>query len=56
MLSMLRALFTSSTLLAAGTVAPPFVAPDQSGVPVSLAGYRGKWVVLFFYPQALTPG
>ncbi len=30
--------------------------PDQSGEPVSLAGLRGKSVVLYFYPKADTPG
>ena len=30
--------------------------PDQNGEPVSLAGLRGKNVVLYFYPKADTPG
>ena len=39
-----------------GTTAPDFTLPDQDGEPVSLAGLRGKTVVLYFYPKADTPG
>jgi peroxiredoxin Q/BCP len=36
--------------------APEFTLPDENGNPVSLAQFRGKTVVLFFYPKANTPG
>lgn len=37
--------------------APTFTLPSNSGDgEVSLADYRGKWVVLYFYPQDFTPG
>jgi peroxiredoxin Q/BCP len=36
--------------------APDFTLPDQNGEGVSLKAYRGKYVVLFFYPRADTPG
>src|SRR5579864_316925 len=36
--------------------APEFTLPDQNGQPVSLKDFRGKWVVLYFYPRADTPG
>ena len=36
--------------------APEFTLPDQNGEPVSLKDFRGKWVVLYFYPRADTPG
>jgi thioredoxin-dependent peroxiredoxin len=36
--------------------APEFTLPDQNGKEVSLKGFRGKPVVLFFYPRADTPG
>jgi thioredoxin-dependent peroxiredoxin len=36
--------------------APDFTLPDQNGEPVSLKTYRGKYVVLYFYPRADTPG
>jgi peroxiredoxin Q/BCP len=36
--------------------APDFTLPDQNGKDVSLKDLRGKYVVLFFYPRADTPG
>ncbi|MBF4463384.1 MULTISPECIES: thioredoxin-dependent thiol peroxidase [unclassified Rathayibacter] len=42
--------------LAAGDTAPAFTLPDQDGRPVSLEEYRGRRVILFFYPEADTPG
>lgn len=36
--------------------APEFELPDQHGVKHRLAGYRGNWVVLYFYPRDATPG
>jgi peroxiredoxin Q/BCP len=41
---------------AVGQVAPAFTLPDQQGTPVSLQSYRGKWVVLYFYPKDLATG
>ena len=42
--------------LKVGDVAPDFSAPTQTGEIVSLAGLRGGWVVLYFYPKDNTPG
>jgi peroxiredoxin Q/BCP len=42
--------------LAAGDTAPDFTLPDADGQPVSLAQYRGRRVVVYFYPAASTPG
>jgi peroxiredoxin Q/BCP len=39
-----------------GARAPDFSLPDQQGVPRRLSDYRGKWVVLYFYPKDETPG
>lgn len=39
-----------------GERAPEFTLPDQDGVEHSLSGYRGKWVLLYFYPKDDTPG
>ncbi|MBA2513756.1 MAG: thioredoxin-dependent thiol peroxidase [Solirubrobacterales bacterium] len=39
-----------------GTEAPDFTILDQDGVPVSLADFSGRTVVLYFYPKADTPG
>jgi peroxiredoxin Q/BCP len=41
---------------AVGSAAPDFILPSQDGSPVSLSDYRGKWVVLYFYPKDFTPG
>jgi thioredoxin-dependent peroxiredoxin len=43
-------------MLAAGTVAPEFEVPDQDGNPVALADFRGRWVLLWWYPKASTGG
>ena len=42
--------------LAAGSVAPGFEAPSTGGDTVKLTALQGKWVVLYFYPRAFTPG
>jgi thioredoxin-dependent peroxiredoxin len=39
-----------------GKKAPAFTLPDQDGKPVSLADFKGKPVVLYFYPKDDTPG
>ncbi len=39
-----------------GSMAPEFTLPSQEGTPVSLKDYRGKWVVLYFYPKDFTSG
>lgn len=39
-----------------GSPAPDFTLTDQDGRTVSLAGLRGRRVILFFYPAAMTPG
>jgi thioredoxin-dependent peroxiredoxin len=44
------------TIPAVGTIAPDFTLNSQEGKPVSLSDYRGKWVVLYFYPKDQTPG
>lgn len=41
---------------AEGSNAPDFTLPSQEGSTVSLKDYRGKWVVLYFYPKDQTPG
>lgn len=43
-------------MLEVGTKAPEFTLPDQNGTLHSLAQYRGKKVILYFYPKDSTPG
>ena len=43
-------------MLEIGTKAPDFTLPDQNGFPRSLSDYRGKKVVLYFYPKDMTSG
>jgi peroxiredoxin Q/BCP len=43
-------------MLYPGTAAPDFTLPDQHGEPLHLAGLRGGWVLLWWYPKAATPG
>ena len=44
------------TTLEPGSPAPDFTLVDQDGAEVSLADFRGRGVILFFYPAAMTPG
>jgi len=39
-----------------GQVAPTFTLPSQDGTQISLESFRGKWVVLYFYPKDMTSG
>ncbi|MCI6122533.1 thioredoxin-dependent thiol peroxidase [Bariatricus sp. SGI.161] len=43
-------------MLEVGTKAPAFSLPDQNGQMHSLEEYRGKKVILYFYPRDNTPG
>ncbi|MCF6294533.1 MAG: thioredoxin-dependent thiol peroxidase [Flavobacteriaceae bacterium] len=44
------------TTLKVGDKAPDFTSKDQEGNTISLSDYKGKKLVLFFYPKASTPG
>ena len=44
------------TTLKEGDKAPDFKAEDQDGNEIKLSDYKGKKLVLFFYPKASTPG
>jgi peroxiredoxin Q/BCP len=43
-------------VLEPGVPAPDFTLTDQTGTPVSLAGFAGHWLLLWWYPKAATPG
>lgn len=42
--------------LQTGDVAPAFTLPDADGKPVALSDYKGRNVIVYFYPAASTPG
>ena len=50
------AAFGAVDTLTPGAAAPNFTLPSQEDKPVSLTDYRGKWVVLYFYPKDQTSG
>ena len=43
-------------MLSVGTKAPAFALPDQNGIVHTLEEYKGKKVILYFYPKDNTPG
>ena len=47
---------TAPAPLRPGDPAPDFTLPDADGTPVSLSGFRGRRVIVYFYPAAGTPG
>ncbi|MBX3193921.1 MAG: thioredoxin-dependent thiol peroxidase [Microbacteriaceae bacterium] len=47
---------TASTRLEPGQNAPDFTLPDQDGRPLTLSELHGRKVVVYFYPEAMTPG
>jgi peroxiredoxin Q/BCP len=49
-------LLRAASVPAVGTAAPDFTLNSQEGKPISLSQYRGKWVVLYFYPKDMTSG
>ncbi len=44
------------SIVKVGEKAPAFKLPDQNGKEHSLSDYKGKWVLLYFYPKDDTPG
>lgn len=47
---------TAADTIQAGAAAPNFTLPSQEDKPVSLTDYKGKWIVLYFYPKDQTKG
>lgn len=43
-------------MIALNTTAPQFSLPDQTGKIHKLSDYKGKWVLVYFYPKDDTPG
>ncbi len=52
----MKANAAADTTLQPGTVAPGFTLPSQTEKDVSLSDYKGKYVVLYFYPKDQTSG
>jgi peroxiredoxin Q/BCP len=50
------ALYASDAIPQVGQLAPDFTLPSQDGTRITLSQFRGKWVVLYFYPKDGTPG
>ncbi|MFN8544683.1 MAG: peroxiredoxin [Candidatus Binatia bacterium] len=48
--------FSGSPAVGVGDTAPDFALPDRTGKTIRLADYRGRPVVLYFYPKDDTPG
>ncbi|MEO6941569.1 MAG: thioredoxin-dependent thiol peroxidase [Terrimesophilobacter sp.] len=47
---------SDTVTLQPGDTAPSFTLSDETGKPVSLSDFRGKKVIVYFYPAASTPG
>src|SRR5262245_15106025 len=48
--------FAADAAPAVGSPAPTFTLTSNEGKPTSLGDFRGKWVVLYFYPKDFTSG
>ena len=46
----------NANALEVGKPAPSFEAPSTEGKTVKLSDYKGKWLVLYFYPKSFSPG
>ena len=52
----ITAMAADDTMPQVGQMAPTFSLPSQDGSSISLDSFRGKWVVLYFYPKDMTTG
>ncbi len=53
---MISWLFAGADTLKVGSPAPNFSLPDENGKECTLSDYKGKRVVVYFFPKAETPG
>ena len=56
MIGILKSMWRTPRMLNVGDTAPAFSVRDHTGATRSLSDYRGRHVVLWFYPKADTPG
>jgi peroxiredoxin Q/BCP len=54
--SLITAHADNQTMPAEGQAAPTFTLPSQDGTQIALKSFKGKWVVLYFYPRDMTTG
>jgi thioredoxin-dependent peroxiredoxin len=54
--ALVRVQAADQTIPSVGQTAPGFTLPSQDGSQISLSSFKGKWVVLYFYPKDQTPG
>ena len=52
----IRSMAADEAMPQPGQSAPVFSLPSQDGSSISLNSFRGKWVVLYFYPKDMTTG
>lgn len=55
-LMMVSLTYAETTQPTVGALAPDFSLTSNEGTPTNLAEYRGKWIVLYFYPKDFTSG
>src|SRR2546430_11276346 len=55
-IAVVRAMRTGGKAPSSGATAPDFTLNSQDGKPLSLHDFKGKWVVLYFYPKDFTSG
>jgi thioredoxin-dependent peroxiredoxin len=55
-LALAKSVAAAAVLAPVGSEAPGFTLPSQEDTPVSLSDYRGKWIVLYFYPKDMSVG
>jgi peroxiredoxin Q/BCP len=55
-ISLVSAYAADVAMPSVGQPAPTFTLPSQDGSQISLESFRGKWVVLYFYPKDMTTG
>ena len=56
MVALMPSVALAGDLASLDSTAPNFTLPSQENKPVSLSDYKGKWVVLYFYPKDQTSG
>ena len=54
--SLVGIVLSSHASIKVGTVAPNFTLSDQNNITHELNDYKGRWVILYFYPKDDTPG